>query len=353
MILFVIACVCGLVASIGVSQYMERAAGSMGDQVATQEIFVAMADINIGEELNAQNIKMEEWPKDRVPAGAISVLEDIEGRFPRTRLYAGEPILVAKLMDSNDGSKSVDIPKGYRVVSVKVSVESSVSGLVQPGDRVDLMVYLRKNSEVPETGTKTILRDVNVFAVDAETERRMDADGQARDVRTVSLLVQPDQAESVMLASELGMLYLSLRRPDDDSEDDSEGVTIKQLLGDEPESANDKKPQVATQDGGPGFVQWLSSSAMAAAAQSMTGNLVPAAPEPVWTMKIMTPDGHREYQWSDANELPDEVIPGAEPREPAPPVMVPETSDWPPTVDTAAEEPLPAPGVELPPSDAT
>ena len=79
-------------------------------------------------------------------------------------------------------------------------MESSVSGPVQPGDRVDLVVYFRKSGEVPSTGAKTILRDVNVFAVDAETERNVDANGTTYSLRTVSLLVKPDQAETVTLA---------------------------------------------------------------------------------------------------------------------------------------------------------
>ena len=128
---------------------------------------MAASDINIGQKLDANNVRLEEWPRDRVPDGALTELEDLTDRFPRTRLYLGEPVLKAKLMDSNDGSKAVTIPKGFRVVSVKVSMESSVSGLVQPGDRVDLLVFLRKNGEVPVTGAKTILREVTVFAVDA------------------------------------------------------------------------------------------------------------------------------------------------------------------------------------------
>jgi len=204
MILFVIAIGCGLIASIGVSQYMERASGGGAAAAPTVDICVAIVDIGIGEKFTAQNVKLEGWPKDRVPDGAVSDMKDLDDRYARARLYAGEPILRAKLMDSNDGSKAVDIPKGFRVVSVKVSMESSVSGLVQPGDRVDLMVFLQKSHDVPQTSTKTILRDVNVFAVDTETERSVDAQGKSQNLRTVSLLVKPEQAEAVNLAAGLG-----------------------------------------------------------------------------------------------------------------------------------------------------
>lgn len=296
MILFVIAVGCGLVASIGVSQYMADNNG--GATIDTEKIFVAVTNIPIGEALSAQNVKLEEWPRDRVPEGAVRTFEELEDRFPRNRLYAGEPILGAKLMSSRDrGNTAMTIPEGFRVASVKVSVESSVSGLVQPGDRVDLVVFLRKSAEVPETGTKTILRDVNVFSVDGETERISDEDtGQARNVRTVSLLVRPEQANKLLLASELGQLYLSLRRPDDASDANDEGVTVNELLGSDGESANEKEKETEGEQNSE-FLNWLTDNEPA----NVEGE---SEVEPVWRMTIMTPNGSREYQWQDPDELP-------------------------------------------------
>ena len=321
-ILFVIAVGCGLVASIGVSQYMQTAAGSGDVAVKTATIFVAITDINIGEKLDAQNVKLEEWPKDRVPEGAITELNELEDRFPRQRLYVGEPIMSAKLMNGNDrGSPALTIPKGFRVVSVKVTVESSVSGMVQPGDRVDLLVFLRKSNEIPETGTRTILTDVNIFSVDGATERSTDADGQQVNVRSVSLLVKPDQAEAVMLASELGRLSLSLRRPDDTSDEASSGETIQSLLGAGPGNPNDRRPN--SESGG--FVDWLSTqSAEPTAPQQPTIQAVPAGLEPEWTMQILTPSGHREFRWDDAEQLPVEVTANTSPdaANPAHPISV-------------------------------
>ena len=81
MMLFVIAVGCGLVASIGVSQYMERAAGAGQGEVETAKIFVATTDVSQGQKLDATNVKLEEWPKDRVPEGAITELEQLDDRF--------------------------------------------------------------------------------------------------------------------------------------------------------------------------------------------------------------------------------------------------------------------------------
>lgn len=301
LVLFVIAVGCGLAASIGVSQYMENAGGDVA-QTETDKILVAMTDINIGEKLDALTVKLEEWPKDRVPEGAVYSLEEVEGKYPRTRLYSGEPILLAKMMDSNKGSPTVTIPKGFRVVSVKVSDDTAGGGLIQPGDRVDVLVLLRKSGEVPETGTRTILKDVNVFSVDGATERAVDEDGSARALSTVSLLLKPRQAESVMLASELGRLFLTLRRPDDDLEDtDEEGETVRSLLGNDGESANDR---LIGQD--PGYQDWLNGNT--APAQEAAPVVEPPVEEgPKWQMIILGSAGSRKFLWNDEKELPTEA----------------------------------------------
>ncbi len=300
LVLFVIAVGCGLAASIGVSQYMESA-NSGAQQVETEKILVALTDINIGETFDAQTVKLEEWPKDRVPEGSVYDLEEVEGKYPRTRMYAGEPILLAKLMDSNKGSPTVTIPKGFRVVSVKVSVETAGGGLIQPGDRVDVLVLLRKSAEVPETGTHTILKDVNVFSVDGATERAVDEDGRARTLSTVSLLLKPRQAESVMLASDIGRLFLTLRRPDDDVEQtEEEGQTVSSLLGTSSENANDR-----TSGQGDGFPGWLNGEQPQAEQVQE-----PVAPVPQvdnstkWKMVILGSSGTREFLWKNEDEMP-------------------------------------------------
>lgn len=303
LVLFVIAVGCGLAASIGVSQYMENASGQVA-QVETAKILVAMTDINIGEKLDAQTVKLEEWPKDRVPEGAVYELTEIEGKFPRTRMYAGEPILTAKLMGSSNSSAAQTIPKGFRVVAIKASVENAGGGLIQPGDRVDVLVLLRKSAEVPETGTRTILKDVNVFSVDGATERSVDENGQARALSTVSLLLKPRQAESAMLASELGRLFLTLRRPDDDVDDTNEdGETVKSLLGQEGESANDK---LLGQNSD--FTNWLNNAGgpQPAATEPVAEIMTPVDNTPKWKMVILGSTGSREFRWSDENELPTE-----------------------------------------------
>lgn len=241
LIMFIVAIACGLFAATGVSRHMNQ---KKVVAESTEEIYVAKIDVNINDELTENNVMLAEWPKSRIPPGATSDFQELKERFARTRLYEGEPILKAKLMDSN-GGKSTTIPPGFRVMSVGVTMDSSVTGLVQPGDRVDVIVFLRRAQDVPTTRSKTILQDVTVFAVDTETERCLDSGNEPRNLRTVSLLVRPGQAETIMLATQLGELSLTLRRPNDDLAETSDGQTVQTLVGiEEDDTATGKQPLI-------------------------------------------------------------------------------------------------------------
>jgi pilus assembly protein CpaB len=123
MILIVIALGCGLVASIGISQVMDRRGNSTSEaKVETAKIFVTQTDVLLNEVITAQMIKLEDWPKDKVPEGAISKLEEVVGQRPKVRLYPGEPILKAKFVAGDTPTEL--IPAGFRVVPVKVSTDS-------------------------------------------------------------------------------------------------------------------------------------------------------------------------------------------------------------------------------------
>src|SRR5207237_9151496 len=86
---------------------------------------------------------------------------------------------------------------------------------ISPGDRVDVMVFLKKNGlEIPETGAFTILTNVRVFAVNTNTERASDSKGETLNFKTVSLLVKPEHARELAVAASMGKIMLTLRRPD-------------------------------------------------------------------------------------------------------------------------------------------
>jgi pilus assembly protein CpaB len=287
--LLVLALGCGLVASIGITEVLARRnsdpAGATGD---TQTIFVAMTDVGMGDSLTSQMLKIEQWPKGKIPAGAIARIEDIEGRRVRTRLYPGEPILENKLLSkgASEQGASALIPKGYRVVPVRVvDACSGGSNLILPGDRVDVMVHLVRdpNRGIHETITRTILQDAKVFGVNAvvDLEKEKD-DKRSINAKTISLLVKPDQAAKVMLAQQMGTIQLVMRSPEDDQQTPNAQAKPSELFGIVDKSERSKEtlmdaPDPALTAKGAGFTELLNS--------------VPEKAAETWTVRIIQPGG--------------------------------------------------------------
>lgn len=273
-LLIVIALACGLVAAVGVARYMGENRSLAESPLV--KILVAKREININEELNGDKLELVEWPQNRVPRGAVSEPQKLADTHARTRLYPGEPILLDKVVGAGESTDALKVPMGYRVVSVKVNMESSVSNLIQPGDRVDLVVVIRSPRE---SLSKTILRAVRVFAVNSETARSAEHSGVPQEVRAASLLVTPDQAEKLLMAAELGQLRLALRSPDDRSVEETVGCSYERLLGRGDVADNTLAPP-------------------AVAASRTTES-------PRWTMLVCSPRNTSQFSWSSEDAPPE------------------------------------------------
>jgi pilus assembly protein CpaB len=204
---------CGLIAAVGIT----RGVGT--HQVAeTQHVVVALNDLSPGTTLSADVLRLASWPKDQAPLGALSCIEDAEGRHPRGPLCAGEPILDKKLLRKGEGP-NIPVPRGYRLVSVRVDPVSTHGGLLSPRSRVDFQVHIPRNpaQNIDQPTTQTVLQDIEVYAVDNVVNS--DLKGQEAkpiQAKTVSLLVTPPQADIVTQYSELGTVRLVMRGLGDD-----------------------------------------------------------------------------------------------------------------------------------------
>lgn len=283
---------CGLVASIGITQVMaKRESPGQATAVNTTTIFVALEDVPTGEPITPQLIKLEHWPKDKVPPGALTKLEDVENRRPKTKIYKGAPLLENQLLPkgSNQGATS-QIPKGYRVVAIKVDDVSASSNMIRPGDRVDILVHVQRNpgKGIDATKTQTILEDIKVFAVNDVYD--MDAGGNEKKMaaKTISLLVTPSQAEKVTLATEMGKIRMVMRSYEDDAQVNSVGAVPEDLFGDsEGSDRSQDDPVTPSQppvkpDKANDFVDFLKSR------QTELPTVVEGPQEPNnWTMRVI------------------------------------------------------------------
>jgi pilus assembly protein CpaB len=334
LILIFIALGCGLVATIGISQVMERNSGGGGTTMKMEQILVAKGDIDIGAVLDANSVQLEEWPAAKIPEGAIRTLDEVTGQFPQARFYKGEPILLAKISDKNRTAAG-SIEPGYRTSTIKVDEDTVMEG-IGPGDRVDVMVFLRKGDGIQQTGVYPIIKNVRVFSKGAQMERVVDAkSGTESRARTISLMVKPGQAQEIALAAQMGKITLALRNPKDDPADDKDQVVpLSELLNGKASNGDDKKTAAVTETG-----DLLSELRKATAAKE---TVPPAAAiarpaGPAFVMTIQSPNEIKSFQWADRNELPTEsVVLSLNAGNSVAPVPLPAT------LDSAATSPPPA-----------
>src|SRR5690606_4207070 len=121
------------------------------------------------------------------------------------------------------------IPEGYRALSVRVNEVIGVAGYVLPGTRVDVVATVNPTNQPPDVTTKVILTNVLVLA--AGTKIEQDSEQRPMSVTVVTLLVNPDEAERLTLASTEGKIQLALRNPLDQTTPSTQGIRPAALLG--------------------------------------------------------------------------------------------------------------------------
>ena len=217
-----VACICGSVAAVFASQWLNAQAGSgKGDTV---EVFVAAVDINVGDEITPERIRLEAWPADKVPQGTTGDLEQMESKYAKQRIYAGEPIVPVKLMDVNWTA----VPKGYQTVGISAS-GINIARVIQPGDRVDVTAYFTKSDLIPRDIVKQVLLGVRVYSLDGDTERLV-GEHRKTNVRTIELMIHKNDMEAWTWANELGKIRLSLGSDDDYTSEDGSNEAGKEFL---------------------------------------------------------------------------------------------------------------------------
>jgi len=209
---------CGLIAMLGVQQALS---GNQGEESQVAQVLVAITDIPPGHPLDESNTAFKTWPADTIPEGSVTTVEEFEERSLRFGAVANEPIMLAKLNEKGVIGASSEIPEGMRVVTVSVDLTKTHSGLIRPGDHVDLMLTYKirgeNSSQKNVQKTKLFLENIEVFAADSIRRSGVANDTTEINSKNISLLVTPEQANILMLAESKGTLTLSLRRSGDET----------------------------------------------------------------------------------------------------------------------------------------
>jgi pilus assembly protein CpaB len=194
-------------------------------------IVVASVPLAFGAQLSAENLSEIPWAAGDLPNGAFAKKQEVLRDGRRMALAAiarNEPILRDKVTGPGQrATLSTVLGPDKRAVTVRVDDVRGVAGFIQPGDRVDV-VLIRAGSEskTGESYSDVILQAAKVLAIDQITGERTE---QATIAKAVTLEVSADDAQKILLATNIGRLSLILRQPDEARDEVIRRVTERDL----------------------------------------------------------------------------------------------------------------------------
>jgi pilus assembly protein CpaB len=196
----------------------------------TSQVVVAKRNLEIGTIVKKEDVGMAQWV-GAVPKGVITLEKDALDRGVVSTVYEGEPIIESRLANLGaGGGMAATIPPGMRACAVRVDQVVGVSGFAVPGMRVDVLIMGSPPGGATSDGPKikTVLQNVQVLSAGQNIQK--DAEGKPVQVQVVNLLVTPEQAEILSLASNESKIQLILRNPLDTEASKTEGSTMASLF---------------------------------------------------------------------------------------------------------------------------
>ncbi len=173
-----------------------------------------------------------QFSKESAPDGAFESPEKLVGRVAVTNLAVRDPIIETRLApEGTAGGLSAIIPEGYRAMTVKVDDVVGISGFIMPGTLVDVVVVIDPQDAANQAGpiSKIVLQNIKVLA-NGQNIDKPENQRDANSVKAVTLLVLPEQAEKLALATSEGKLQLVMRNSIDQGDEQTKGINKRALL---------------------------------------------------------------------------------------------------------------------------
>lgn len=209
------------------------------------EMVVAKRDLRRGDPVGPDTMAVRAVPREYAPGGIVppTRFDTVAGARLLVAMKAGEPLLHATLASSETQSISSRVRPGVRAMTIAVDEVNSLSGMLQPGDRIDLMLSVRpppvSGVTQPEV-TRTMMQDVTVMATGKQSRASTGEDGGGgRPFTSITVEVDPERAQRLVVAQRSGKLTAVLRNPDDRQAVGDRRLDVNMLLGLPP-------PQLAT-----------------------------------------------------------------------------------------------------------
>ena len=206
--------------------------------------FVAARPLPRGTLAREEDFAVRSVPSDSVPTGAILDTPDakigLRGSLVRNFLDTGSPVTSQDILRPRDrGFLASVLAPDSRAISIKVDAESGVSGLIWPGDYVDVVLtqVIDKADLAHGTLSETVLHNVRILAIDQEAAQPT----AGKVARTVSLQLAPEQVKKITVAEQLGKLSLAVRSAVDQQDTGDTDTTVVVYAGNKVKKYSVKK----------------------------------------------------------------------------------------------------------------
>jgi pilus assembly protein CpaB len=198
-------------------------------EVKSYNVAVAAKGLPVGTMLTPSDVKLVPWPASSPVPGAYSTVEEVTNRGLITPVAENEPLTATRLASRESGAGlPPTIAAGMRAISVKVNEVVGVAGFVVPGTRVDLVVTVANRES---SFSRVVVTNVQVLTAGTKYDQEQAKDGKPMPTSVVTLLVTPEDAERIALASSQGTIMLTLRNPLDVAPTVTKGTRMAALMG--------------------------------------------------------------------------------------------------------------------------
>lgn len=287
LLLFAVALSFGALAVFGARGYiaerLEVEKARLAPKQAMVEVVVARRDLDRGELVAPENMAVREVPADYLPGTAVRPerFEHHVGSRLDQPMRSGEPLLSGAIVGSDAGSFSSRIRQGIRAMSILVDEVNSVSGMLQPGDRIDLLFSVRPpvapGQPPAQEVTATLMQDLAVLATGRQVRAGADDGSGPRHFTAITVEVSPEQAQQLIVAQRTGKLTAMLRHPDDRQPLGARALDLNALLG---IARPELPPQVRPPAPGPEIIVGGRGTLVAMRAPAPEPSEAHAVPEP-------------------------------------------------------------------------
>jgi pilus assembly protein CpaB len=206
-------------------------------------IVVAAESLAYGTTINPDNVVEIPWFSNALPEGAFALKDDLLNsgrRVVLSPLKRGEAVLRSKITGPGQrASLASFLDEGKRAVTVSVDDVRGVAGFVLPGDFVDIVIIADDGSPKRQSYSDILLEHVKVLAIDQVAS---EGEGQPTVAKAVTVEVTKEQAQKILLATNIGKLSLILARPVESKPDPNRRISENDIGRTRPEPVRPAAP---------------------------------------------------------------------------------------------------------------